>query len=320
MKAVAELIAAVAFSFTFLVANPAPPSQQQGVEDITIAMVREDSAVIPFARFREGRWTAPARPGNRVTDSTGNIEDHPFAWFAVGRSAPSRWYHWVTPDSALTLNASAQKEVENHCQKNWALATNLGAMQPLAGSHHKNLGIAADVARTILPTASEPDTSSAWKEAFELMRAAFDTSHARFLARESQLVRNLFQNPTSTELRVTLTRVSSRSAAPLYYAVAERLYRDDPINGATGCPSLSRLTGWTRAGTSGRLMLFGMEHDGDGCDKKGMPGIRVLGAATLAGRNFVFVEEHFYEWESYSILEVLANSSRRVMRVYGGGC
>ena len=152
------------------------------------------------------------------------------------------------------------------------------------------------------------------------MRARFSASESAFLVRSEEFVRRWLSEPRRGDVQVTATQVSPRGATPAYYVVAEQQYGVIRTGDQMDCPATSRLTAWAYSDNAGRIQLSLVGHAADACDRKSMPDSEVLGAAVITGRTFVFITEHYYEWEKYVIHEFLPSGGRRILAVDAGGC
>jgi hypothetical protein len=107
----------------------------------TVAIVRPDGGIVPFAAYNAGRWERAWPEADEATDAR-SIDSVPSVWGRRGGRVPDVWRVWpasgVTP---IDARVSGLEVAEAHCSSQVALKTNL----PKASVEHPlKFGIAVD--------------------------------------------------------------------------------------------------------------------------------------------------------------------------------
>ncbi len=281
----------------------------------TVAIVRPDGGLVPFAAYDGGRWERAWPEADEATDAK-TIDSVPSVWRRRGGRVPDVWRVWpasgVTP---IDAKVSGLEVAEAHCSGQVALKTNL----PMAKVEHPlKFGIAVDSSSVPVGVVEEVRRSDAiWTAAERAMLDNFSRLEA------AQAATNREQLPRETPVPVAqvtaLYREAKSPRSPLYF-VAEKKYGTPRSPQDPQCTPLTMMTGWLVPTDAGTYTLLDPKVFITDCDAKeartGLP----LAAFRVSGQLFWVLQEHGYEDETYLIVEIRASEIRYPLDVNGGGC
>jgi hypothetical protein len=283
------------------------PLQNAGAGHFKASILREDGVLIPFAEYREGKWSAPWPKREGYGNAENSLADLPEAWFVKDGEFSATWYFWPSDGSPKVLQANKTVKVVNHGPENWGLACDYPGKPLQANEHHKNIGIALDVEKKVESPLELPNSSPDSKRILKFIQPASLPSDAARQKAELTL-RNLYRNRSAIDSRY------------IYHFRAEKEYRKTGSSSDPDCNDISILKGWILQNQQDELKLLDSQIALTDCDMKtDFPFVRPLGILTMGDRTFIFTEDHGYEDESYSIFELNGSSIKCVLNIYGGG-
>ena len=281
----------------------------------TVAIVRPDGRLVPFAAYDAGRWERAWPQADEATDAKA-IDRVPSVWRRRGGRVPDVWRVWpASGGTAIDARVSGLEVVEAHCSGQVALKTNLPKTKL---EHPLKSGIAVDSSSVAVGVVEEVRRSdSNWTRAERAVLANF----SRLEAAQAATVRE--QLPRETPVPVTqitaLYREARSPRSPLYF-VAEKKYRTPRFLHDPQCSTLTMMTGWLVATDGGRYALLAPKVFVTDCDameaRIGLP----LAAFRVSGQLFWVLQEHGYEDETYLIVEIRETEVRYPIEVNGGAC
>jgi hypothetical protein len=316
------------------VRNGSMAAQSKNSDQFIISVLRADGTLVPFAQYGNGGWWNPwPRPRQdaesiysekreAIPHSLGGLTE---PWFKQCGKTPTTWYFWATADTPTVLKASKTAQVENHSQTNWALLTDFPGQPPKNNTCHCNIGVALSVNQRVESMIEVKGDSIESKEALSFVKQIFDEEEdAKF-----NRISTEGSSAPSNELSILGFPLSREERGKVMMSV-KSLYRSkSDINGKhiyyfavekkyAGC-NISLFQGWLEvdAQLGGEGMLDSHLSLTD-CDMKGPTFTTPLGFMKLKDRTFLFVEEHGWEDESYTILELNHAGLRRVLETFGG--
>jgi hypothetical protein len=301
-------------SLSLLLAALAITSLAAQVQRFTVAIVRPDGRLVPFAAYEAGRWERAWPEADEATDVT-TIENVPSVWRRRGDSVPDVWRAWPTSGGRpIDAKVSGLEAVKAHCFLQIALTTNL----PEAKLEHPlKFGIAVDSSSVPVAVIEQVRRSDAiWTVAERVVLGNLPRLEAAQAANRSQLPR---ETPMPAAQITALYREAGSLQSPLYF-VAEKKYRTPQSPRDPECNALIMMTGWLVPTDAGTHTLVDSRVFVTDCDMKevriGLP----LAAFRVSGRVFWVVQEHGYEDETYVIAEIRETGIRYLVEVNGGGC
>jgi hypothetical protein len=281
----------------------------------TVAIVRPDGGLVPFAAYDAGRWERAWPEADEATDTTA-IDSVPSVWRRRGERVPTVWRVW--PASGGTLiqaRVDGIEVVEAHCSRQVALKTNLPKTK---AEHPLKFGIALDSSSVPVAEVERVRRSdSIWAGAERAVLASFPRLE------RAQATRPGNQLPRETPVPVTqitaLYREAKSGRSPLYF-VAEKKYRTARFLPDPRCTAVTMMTGWVVPTDDGTFTLLDPKVFLTDCDPKGVRTGVPLGAFRVSGQLFWVLQEHGYEDETYLIVDIRASEVRYPIEVNGGGC
>jgi hypothetical protein len=284
-------------------------------QNFTVAIVRPDGRLVPFAAFAAGRWERAWPAADEATDAT-VIDSVPSVWRRRGSRVPGVWRVWPgSGGPAIDATVSGLEVVDAHCSRQVALRTDLptGSVED-----RRKLGVAvdsSDVAVGAIEAVTRSD--SIWGAA---ERAVLD-SFSRLEAAEAAA--NRHQLPRETPVPVTqiaaLFRETNSSRSPLYF-IAEKTYRTPRFPEDPQCWSVTMVTGWLVPTDAGTYTLLDPRVLLTDCDAKEARRAVPLAAFRVSGQLFWVLRQLGYEGEGYAIAEIRQSQIRYPIDVNGGGC
>jgi hypothetical protein len=281
----------------------------------TVAIVRSDGALVPFAAYDAGRWERAWPEADEATDITA-IDRVPSVWSRRGGRVPTIWRVWPASGSTpIQARVGGIEVVEAQCSAQVALKTNLPKTK---ADHPLKFGIALDLSSVPVGAVEEVRRSdSTWAAAERAVLASF------LKLETAQATRNGEQLPRETPLPVTqitaLYREAKSPRSPMYF-VAEKKYRTARFPQDAQCSASTMMTGWLVPAGDGTFTLLDPKVFLTDCDAKeartGVP----LAAFRVSGQLFWVLQEHGYEAETYLIVEIRKSEVRYPIEVNGGGC
>jgi hypothetical protein len=301
----------------------------QAAERTMMAVVRSDGFIVPIAEFRDGRWTNDdAQPWGEA----GGTVEPPLAWFLRHGAPPTAWRHSGVAGAQATIRTTRAVVVENHCQKIWALESDVPGTPLRRNEHHRNLGLAVTAGAVVQGFDDVGSDSDLAQRALTALTPILDREEDAEIARldtrwptgmPAPATRRA-QRPVIESIHRARTTIDGRV---LFHARLVRTIRDREAP-YDRC-SQSILNAWVASDAAGvgaiaaaPLEAISTQYILDGCASDAKMSVRVtpLGVVVLAGRTFAAATEHGYEGEQYALLEMVVRTLRRVLVVEGGGC
>jgi hypothetical protein len=290
-----------------------------------VAVLRSDGVITPFATYWRGLWLAPWQQPQGYPSEINSLSDQRSPWFTKYEKSTPIWYTTQAgAQQAMTLRASKLVEIDNHCSTNWGLQTDYAGAKREEGQH-TNVGIAlSEPALIVAPLRLDPRAAES-NAIISLIRRNFDNDERSWLARpdmawRAKLVPRAGVRAQQSPAIVNLYRVSASDGRALYSFEAERRYPKPRGADDEACENLSAFAGLLLQ-EAHRLRFIEQQFALSDCDAKEITYSLPLGLIRDGGREFLILQEHGYEDESYTILELLRSGLlRRLRRIEVGGC
>jgi hypothetical protein len=284
----------------------------------TLAIVRLDGRLVPFAAYDGRRWERPWPEADEAFKGAPTIDEVPNIWRTRGEPAPRVWR--VTPVSGAPLRearVTGADVVDAHCLKQVALTTNLPATEPVKDEHGTKFGVAVDSDLPIGAVQAISRSDAAWSSAERVVVANFDALEAaRALAAREQVVR---ESPTPLPQMTHLYSENKAPRSPMYF-IAEKKYKTARAPQTAECGAATIVTGWLMVDGAGTVLLREADVFLTDCDAKGVRRGLPLGAFRVATQLFWVLQEHGYEDETYRVAEIGPAGITYPITFLGGGC
>jgi hypothetical protein len=281
----------------------------------TLAIVRLDGRLVPFAAYENGRWERawPEAEGEAIETPT--MENVASVWRRRGEPVPIRWYFWpLSGSNPIQTRVSGVETVKAHCGAQVALVSDL---RPARRDHPAKLGVAADHDLPIRVIQPIQQSDVLWTSARRIINADFDRLEvAEASSDQSRLVR---ESPMPPNRITALYRETKAVSSPMYF-IAERKYRTARNPQDASCSARTVLNGWLVPDATGTLTLRHTSVFLTDCDAKVVQWVLPLAALRLSNKLFWVVQEHGYEDETYGVAEIGSSEVRYTIQVNGGGC
>jgi hypothetical protein len=320
------LILTLSFLALFAVDNAPVSAQHDGASPFLIGMLRGDGTVVPFAQYGNGGWWNPWPKPRQVAESIypespeaqevlhHSLSDLSEPWFTQCGYVPTSWFYWSSAGTSTALTASKVIKVEAHSGTNWGLWTDLpkrASTDPL----HDIIGVAVTARQEIEPFVKIEPGGAQGKDIDSFIKQIFDGVET------SELERLRLERPAATGKVVTSLTVLFRSSSVvngkhIYYVEAEKQYPRQSPSADLSCNDVSLFQGWISADEKGGMGLMADNFVFTNCDRKGPSTMIPVGLMKLKEQIFLFVREHGWEDESYTILE-LNSGLHRVLQTVG---
>lgn len=296
------------------------PIDQRNPNQVTISFVRSDGVVVPFAVYEKGKWLNPwLKSPDASAEEPNTIAGRSTAWFAQDRTLSSTWYFWSLGGAVETLKTSKIVQIENHCQTEWGLQTEL-PKEVVKSDRYGMIGLALDKRLKVEPTIDIDQSSDEWGKLRSFIQANFDRQEESKAAELSTFLKPPARDEEKN-VSVTLSHLYRSGALTsgryLYYFEALKEY-DKPLpSNPASCNNIF-FRGWVVAKSGEDLKLVDAQIGWTGCEvnENRVP----LGTLEVDNQVFVVSLDLGYEDESYSIFKLGESGISLVLETGGGSC
>ena len=281
----------------------------------TVAIVRLDGAIVPFAAYDAGRWVRAWPEADEAIDPSPTLADIPSVWRERAEPVPRAWKVWPSGRARpIEAQVNGIAVAGTHCQRQVVLTSDL---RPVARSSTSTIGVAVDAAVPIGGIEEVKAQDAAWTTAAQIVRRHF----SRMEAGEARTDRVELprETPRPVERIRALYREAGSPRSPMY-VIAEKRYRTPAYPEDPSCARVSVMTAWLVAAADGELALHDATMFVTNCDQKGVSTERPLAAVHVSDQVFWVMQERGYESESYRIAGIEPAEVRYPITVNGGGC
>jgi hypothetical protein len=284
-------------------------------ERFTLAIVRLDGRIVPFAAYDRSRWERAWPEADEATDGTPTIENTPSVWRRRGDRVPNVWRVWpASGASRIEAHLKGVEIVEAHCQGQVALTTDLPEAK---GDHPLKIGVAVDSNLPIGSIEEVRRSDVVWRIAEEAVVGNF--SRLEGAKAQADHVQLLPESPAPAVLITELYRQAKSPRSPMYF-VAQKKYRTARFSQDPQCSARTIMTGWLMPTEAGTYALLDPKVFLTDCDAKEARTALPLAAVRVNDQLFWVLQEHGYEDETYLIAEIRQSEVRYPIEVNGGGC
>jgi hypothetical protein len=320
---------AKAILLMFLVLNGRCATSSRPPDRFTVAVVRQDGMVVPFALYRHGKWSNPwPAPDQHLDLKVSTLDTVPEAWLGASRRIARNWFLHSASISAQPLTVSKVVQFEAHCQKQWGLfSTNAARSNGRHQCSFPNPAIAIDKPLKVESMVHLPPNDIEAQEFLVILKVfvnRLESAQVETVAREHGVTERRLPysgHPLEVAERrkvpVTLTKIyrtqTEMQGNWTYYVEAEKRYPN-------GCPALTLWGGWVLKDSFGKLTPVGQGVALTDCDAKGMYFGEPMGVLVVQDQSFIVVQSHGWDDETYSILKVSERQVDLMLTVPGGGC
>jgi len=294
---------------------------------VTLAAVRPDGILVPFATFEAGVWTKPWPEASDDVPEPASSEDVTSIWSALGEPVPRAWRLWPVDGSAPRwLDVRGARSVRAHCQEQPGLVSSFA---PLDVDLHETVGIAVDGDQplgSVERLAQSPASGSAELQA---VRSFID---GRFGDLEGDAIRDWQRLATGLdapdvsrhgglEVMSMYRAHTAQAGLATYYFESRRVY-DVPLHAGweANCHAATFAAGWVLRDDADRLTLARADAVLTDCDGKDTWTVRPFATLRAGPVDVWVVRRHGWEDEAFEVVEVTATGVRTLVRFSAGGC
>jgi hypothetical protein len=281
----------------------------------TVAVLRRDGIVVPFATFDGRNWSSHwPHPAVELTVPI-NLESVPRGWW--GPTGPlASWEAWVVgTDERQTIHAGQPDWIDVHCLRQIGLRTDYHAAEfppPPQEQPYPKDGLAVSPPQPIERVRSLPPAGTEASGMNAALQEAFNKAEGR-TARK-------FNHPMKASVRERITptieAIYAHGGEPsVYYVESRREYRAP----GEDCPLVAFGTGWF-VRENGTWRSLSMAVDALNCDRRGGSYMMPLGVVRAGTRVFWLAQFSGWDHERYVVVEPRARSVDALVSAWGGGC
>jgi hypothetical protein len=288
----------------------------------TLAVLRRDSVLVPFASYHDGRWAARWPSPGRAFDVPITIEDVPDEWWS--RTPPTAtWTLWPTDGAPRPVRATAPVRYAAQCLPGFGFKTDYktdrATPPPIERPFPKD-GIAVSGRVTIHRVEVLDQRAPEWDDFARRSAKSFDEVERRAASSYENWRHPLPRRERETQpVKIeALYRTRVPDAGEIYYLETSRQY-DDPRQ-KDGCDVVTFAAGWVRPWKPERE-VFDLSAVITYCDRAAAEFILPLGLIRLAKRPPAWILQ-VAGWlhERYVIIETGRHENRLLIDAFGGSC
>jgi len=338
-------------------AAPSAGAAGEASGPFTLAVLRKDGAVIPFAHFDGRKWSNSWVVPTKAFEVPLSLDDVPDRWWPQKKTITT-WTAWPTQRSSRRIETQGPVLLRAHCQRTVGLRTNWAPNEippPDGVQPYPKEGVATAGGSVVVePVQLIGDSAPEWKMVAEKVSE-------EVTARELAAVRSLgsvWTHPvpegqrakTPFEPEVVLRSHDRASGWDVYYFEGVKRYPSRPrpgdprlsIRGGQvfvrpgtvavrppgemaaaqakgGCELLSFASGWLMV-SAGRKPALRLSVDITDCNREGLVYTLPLGALRLNGRLVWIIQVSGYGYERYEIVEIQDAKLKILLATPGGAC
>jgi hypothetical protein len=299
-----------ALMFLSLALNARPSAIQSSTAEpsrsYSVAVVRADGAMVPFARFDRGSWR-PLWTGvtGESTTVPETLEKVPAVWW--GPSGPVlKWTLWSGRGEPAPINVTSTRAVAAPCGKQSALGTDYApptTLPPADQAPFPKVGIATTAAVDFEPIPEVAREDPNWLR----VRRALERREFR-KAETDALTDMRWKHPTPSAIReqtpIDLQAVWHVKDSRFFYFEAMRHYRDpNPEKDQPPCPLITYVAGYFWEDPSGELRPVGVRGLITYCHMEHAAFLWPLGVIREGGKQYWLLQSSGWRGEFYRIME-----------------
>jgi hypothetical protein len=316
------IAAALALVLSFGAAQD-PPVRHEApeVDRGTIAVLRRDGLMLPFAAFRGTRWQMPWPQGVRALELPINVASIPERWW--GGWTPEGWQAWLLDGTTRELALVAPQMFQVHCAPRVGVRTDHMPREPLPFFRVEPFpkdGLAVTAGLRVEPVATVGPAEGDWSQLAVSLLEDFD----RVETAEISMLSSVWKHPVGRDRRSQVPvqieswyRTALDDGSMVSYIEAARKYPPGPDDEECGLETL--FSGWVthekgrerpRAELGARITY---------CDRVGATFMRPFGRIRVAERIYWIAQVAGPETEWYIVAQLAPGRLRYVAEYFAGG-
>lgn len=300
--------------------------------EFTLAVLRRDGIVVPFAHYNGRRWSNPWPVAGKRFEIPLTMQDIPDGWWP--RDEPvTAWTAWPRQGKATRIESGAPVEIRAHCQRGLGIRTTYKpaeAPPPDMVQPYPKDGLAVAGSIAVEPTDEIPASAQEWKAVLSAVEREVNKLEERAVS--GMAGSSSWRHPATRQERedTPLTpeivlRVSDRA---MYFEGVKTypppitltpLPNGLRVNRSGTCSILTYAAGWVLLDDSGKPEVKAGADVTD-CNREGMVYTLPLGKIRRGDTTFWVTQVSGYGYERYEVLEVREDNVKSAIATPGGWC
>jgi hypothetical protein len=303
-------------------------------ESCTLAVLRRDGVLVPFASLDGGRWTNRwPEPGRRV-DIPITIDESPKNWWLRDRPVAT-WNAWPIGRDSFAVHVKNPVNFTAECERHLGLETDYASMLPRVPPDmqpYPKDGLATSGDIPIEPIEILNSTWTDWQKVVTAVTAPFDAAEAKLVARSGNPRVHLLsesrraRTPVSLEMLFRSPGVKPGTSV-LYFEAVKRYGADRPrsvpgapgIHVSAGRDPLFFAAGWGTMDAERKVKLS-VTVDVSDTDREGLLYAFPLGRFSAGGRQYWALQRSGWGFEQYEVWTLDEPEPRLAFKTSGGMC
>lgn len=288
----------------------------------TLAVLRRDGILVPFASYHQGKWAVPWPVPGKAPIVPLTIADVPDDWWwKVPPTAT--WTLWPVDTAARPVRASAPVRYAAQCLSGVGFKTDYTTGRPIPPPMERPYpkeGVAVGGSIKIDRVEILDERAPEWDDFTARIKKAFGDVERDAAADFSRWRHPLPQDERELKpVRIeALYRAKVPDAGEIYYVEASRAYEDPRQQ--DGCDVVTFAAGWVRPWKSERQM-FDLSAVVTYCDRADVEFVLPLGILRLEKRPPAWiVQVASWDYERYVIVETSRHDNKILVNAFGGRC
>ena len=317
-------LAALGLAAAALAASPV--AQRSSSTPFSLAVVRADGVLFPFAHF-DGGWKQEWPMPRRSVEVPIGLGDVPSGWWPDD-TPELAWNLWTFDGDARRIELTEPFLTPLYCGAVIGLRTTYkpdAPPPPLKEQPYPKIGLATTGDVVVEPITVVEQGSDDWRRIEARLVDAFDDAEKQAIGREWAFgwgfpVRSSDRAGRPVTLEAVYRAPHEQPGTIAYFIEASRRYDARRDNEDLLCDLVTFAWGWAIGGTTGELRL---ELDAfiTDCWRGGASVMFPLGLVRLDGRTLWVAQWSGWDEESYAVVEVPRNlEAKTVIRTQAGRC
>jgi hypothetical protein len=305
---------------------PGPALSARAGRPFTVAVLRRDGILVPFASLGEDGWRNCWPQAGARHEIPVSVDDAPKGWW-LGGTPIATWTAWPMRGERQTITARQVVNFTAQCQRHTGLKTDyrsaeLDAPPKMQPFPKDGLATSGDV--TIERVEILDDQSADWQRAIEALVKPTTEAETKFLNQTS--VRWKHPYPLEQRARTAITLEAlyrAPGSAPgirhFYFEAVKRYPRNPWATAGKACELLTYAVGWIDESPDGK-MTASVTVDTSDCNRDGLVYTMPLGAVRTSVGLFWLLQRAAWGYERYDVVEMSTDKKRTVLKTAGGEC
>jgi len=296
----------------------------EALDALWVGIVRTDGILVPIGTYYKDKWinTWPQPSIDeqpqvdklvKTTNGKAPLQNIPGPWKGAVKAIPENVYLWSEGSGPNNLKVLNVERYSSHCSGGWALKTSLQPTKKERAAPISKIGIATNFNTNVIPFKKIDDSRVGFR-LLQAIKTKFDEKE-----KVSPAAPLKDRGNRAIELLEIYKAGNDINGRSLYFIGAQRRYPKPSDAPDADCYDLNCLNSWV-AQQGNKIFFLSSEFTATDCDGKEMNDVVPDAVISVQKRYYVVSENYGYEWESYTIHEILDGSMKEVLKVDGGGC